>query len=486
MVYNSSKVSLIVTYDLFIYICNRNPFSTKNMVLLYFKKVFGRIKPKDVFTPATAATINYVKRNDLVNNIHHHFDTDGKQLVVFGYSGSGKTTLITNELQNQKIKHIITRCTQNTTYEQLILNAFDHLNIYYEKSRSCKIDSNLSADYQGLKAQIGGSNNSTTERILPYQLTAEKLATFLGKIECYWIIEDLHKLNVDERRKVADTLKIFIDVANQHPKTKIICLGAVNSSKDLIELDPNLNNRVADIHVPLLSNDEIRNLILNGFNLLNVYIPEKYLKQIIDLSNNIGSVAHQLCLNICHTLNITKSSITENISISENAIQDSVQAFVKEHAGRFKYLIDKIFSLGKIGKQVLLQFSKAELDGISIDTLYKNLSSFSEESVSELLKTLCSTEYEEVIRFDSNAKKFKLANPFFKVYVNMYFESEKKAISKSKSRKRNRRNNLQTYPYIFDLSKIIIDDKQFDIYYKALIDSVKTIKDMENTLKNDL
>ena len=68
----------------------------------------------------------------------------------------------------------------------------------------------------------------------------------------------------------------------------------------------------------------------------------------------------------------------------------------------------------------------------------------------------------------------------------MYFESEKKAISKSKSRKRNRRNNLQTYPYIFDLSKIIIDDKQFDIYYKALIDSVKTIKDMENTLKNDL
>ena len=85
---------------------------------------------------------------------------------------------------------------------------------------------------------------------------------------------------------------------------------------------------------------------------------------------------------------------------------------MKEHAGRFKFLIDKIFSTGKIGQQLLLQFSKAELDGLPIETLYKNLSSFTEESVSELLNTLCSAEYEEVIRYDSNAKKFKLANPF--------------------------------------------------------------------------
>ena len=41
------------------------------------------------------------------------------------------------------------------------------------------------------------------------------------------------------------------------------------------------------------------------------------------------------------------------------------------------------------------------------------------------------------------------------------------------------------YPHLFDLSKIIIDDKQFDIYYKALIDSVKTIKELENNLKSD-
>lgn len=468
------------------YICIINiHFNLKDMLPISIKKAFGKIKPQDVFTPAKAATINYVKRNDLVNNIHNLFDTDGKQLVVFGYSGSGKTTLITNELHNQRIKHIITRCTQDTTYDRLILNAFDQLNIYYEKSRTYRIDSSISADFKGLKSQIGGSNNSTTERILPYQLTAEKLAIFLGEVECYWIIEDLHKLHIDERRKVADTLKIFIDVANLHPKTKIICLGAVNSSKDLIELDPNLNNRVADINVPLLSNSEIRSLILNGFSLLSVSIPEKNLKQIIDLSNNIGSVAHQLCLNICRALNITKSSIIEKVSVSDNAIQDSVQTFVKEHAGRFKSLIDKIFSTGKIGQQLLLQFSKAELDGIPIETLYKNLSSFTEESVSELLNTLCSAEYEEVIRYDSNAKKFKLANPFFKVYVNMHFELERKAKRNNKSKKRNKRNYIQMYPHLFDLSRIIIDDKQFDIYYKALIDSVKTIKELENNLKSD-
>ena len=62
------------------------------------KKLFGKIRPQDVFTPAKAATINYVKRGELISNIHHHFETDGKQIIVFGYSGSGKTTLIINEL----------------------------------------------------------------------------------------------------------------------------------------------------------------------------------------------------------------------------------------------------------------------------------------------------------------------------------------------------------------------------------------------------
>ena len=448
------------------------------MIPIFIKKALGKIKAQDVFTPATAARINYVKRNELISNIHHHFETKGKQLIVFGYSGSGKTTLIINELHNLKIKYIITQCTQDTTYEQLVLNAFDKLNIYYEKNRTGKIDSSMSAEYIGIKAQIGECNSYVCERILPHQLTAEKLAMFLGEIQCYWIIEDLHKLNIDARRKVADTLKTFIDTANHFPKTKIICLGAINSSKDLIELDQNLNNRVADIHIPLLSNEEIRSLIQNGFNLLNITIQEEYLQQIIDLSNNIGSVAHQLCLNICHTLKVSKSCLFNKYNINDTIIQDSIQNFVAEHSGRFKSLLDKILSNGKIGQKLIQKLGESELDGLPIDTIYKELSSFPENTIKDLLHQMCSTDYEEVLRYDDNAKKFKLVNPFFKVYVKMYFKLNKKA-RKSNARKHSGNNKVLTV----DLSSIITDEKQFDAYYKVLIESINKLKDLECDIK---
>lgn len=452
----------------------------KIMLPIRVRKVLGKIKPKDVFTPATSARINYIKRPGLIENLHHYFDTDGKQLVVFGYSGSGKTTLITNELYNKKIKYIITQCTQDITYEKLLYNAFDELNIYYEKTKTNKIDSLLSAEYSGVKTQINGSTVSTSERIIPYQINAEKLAKFLGKIECYWIIEDLHKLRDDERRKVADALKIFIDIANKYPKTKIICLGAFNSSKDLIELDPNLNNRVADINVPLLSNEEICSLIQNGFNLLNIYIPEEHLRQVIDLSNNIGSVAHQLCLNICHTLRVTQSSAWRKYNINDSIIQESIQNFVAEHSGRFKSLLDKILSNGKIGSRLLRKLSDSEIDGISSNAIYKELSSFPENVITDLLNKMCSLEYEEVLRYDDNAKKYKLMNPFFKVYVKMYFELNRRIRKSNKTNKRSSNNKLITV----DLSSLITDEKQFDLYYQKLIESINKLKDLELDIKN--
>ena len=446
---------------------------------VFLKKLFGKIRPQDVFTPAKAATINYVKRNELISNIHNHFETDGKQIIVFGYSGSGKTTLIINELSRQNIDYITTQCTQNTTYEQLVLNAFDKLNIYYEKTRTNKIDSSISAEYKGLKAQIGESSTSISERILPYQLTAEKLAMFLGEIKCYWIVEDLHKLKVDERRKIADTLKIFIDVANHFPKTKIICLGAVNSSKDLIELDPNLNNRVADINIPLLSNSEIRDLVTNGFRLLNISIQERNIEQIIELSNNIGSVAHQLCLNICHILNIKRSRILGNGSVSENILQESIQCFVKENSGRFESLFDKILSIGAVGSKILSMLSKAELSGLTIESIYKGLSSYKESLINETLELLCSVDYEEVLRYDSNAKKFKLANPFFKVYVDMRLQLAKE----SKKRNKRKKNKATTYSSMYDLQKLIIDDKQFERYYKTLVESLEALRNIETNIR---
>ena len=75
------------------------------------------------------------------------------------------------------------------------------------------------------------------------------------------MIEDFHKLKDDEKQKLADVMKVFVDEANDNlinaQQSKIICIGAVSTPRELIELDPNLSSRVDQIKVPLLNDEEI-------------------------------------------------------------------------------------------------------------------------------------------------------------------------------------------------------------------------------------
>lgn len=430
--------------------------------MLRIKQFFKRTRVEEVFTPAVAANLklNYIERETLISQLNHFFQTAGKQIVVFGYSGSGKTTLITNELKRNKIDFIKTHCSQNTTFEELILNVFDELDVVYKKTTNCKVSSSVSAEYMKIKASIGGDRVDVYERIVPPQLTKKKLATFLGEAKCYWIIEDLHKLNEDNKRKVADTLKEFIDIAIEYPNVKVICLGALNSSKNLIELDPNLNDRVADFNVPLMTDEEIGLLIENGFHILNLSISERHKQRIISLSNNIASVAHQLCLNICHKLSYTKMRFFDVPLITDEIIDSSIKDYINEKSGRFKSLLDRVLAIKSdrnVGRKILRMFIDVDFEGVYIDEIYKRFKSFPQDTIKEILDNLCTSKYDEAFRFDEDSNKFKLINPFFQVYIKMYFQDESN-IAKKKKRKDFWNDDFKEYIEI--LNRIILSENK--------------------------
>ena len=136
----------------------------------------------DVFTPTTKAQLNFVDRNAVEDQLIDVLLTPGKQLIVYGESGCGKSTLILNMLRQMHVSHITTQCTINTTYESLVLDAFDQLNPYYTQERSTKkgrtISPTPSAQFAVVKAQINanvsGEAAETQARALPPQLTAQR------------------------------------------------------------------------------------------------------------------------------------------------------------------------------------------------------------------------------------------------------------------------------------------------------------------------
>ena len=80
----------------------------------------------------------------------------------------------------------------------------------------------------------------------------------MGEGEIVWLIEDFHKVSSEEKVRIADVIKIFVDNANDYSSSKIICIGACQSAHELIKLDPNLRTRVSEVSVPLLKDEEIK------------------------------------------------------------------------------------------------------------------------------------------------------------------------------------------------------------------------------------
>lgn len=233
----------------------------ESIVKIFSKKYYLN----DVFTPSTSAILTFVERPDLDKQINKALTIPGMQLIVYGHSGSGKTTITQNILNDKKINFISTNCILDTTINDIMLDAFDKLNPFYTSEyntkTSVKISSELKSSYLSLdsilKSEMNKEYGDKQQRILPVQLTPQRLAEFLGVAKIVWILEDFHKVAVGERQKLSQILKIFVDTSNKYKNVKVIAIGAVGTAREVVNYDTELNNRISEVAVPLMTKDEL-------------------------------------------------------------------------------------------------------------------------------------------------------------------------------------------------------------------------------------
>lgn len=392
----------------------------------------------DVFTPASSARVAYIERTNVEKQLEKALGLKGKQIVIYGHSGSGKTTVLTHMLKEKKIEHIISRCTNTSTIESIILDAFDELNPYYIESKANEktdiIKGEISSEYMGIKSAISGTMESsmhqTHKRVLPPQLTMQRLAHFIGEAQAIWIIEDFHKVAPSEKTKISQMMKLFMDMSNKYPKIKIVILGAADNGYEVVAHDRELNNRVAEIEVPLLNEIEIKKILEKGTKALNVEFSEAVINDIVKYSNCLATITHQLAYNLCFNEGI-KSTMKKCARVEADKLEQAISDFSEEKQDTYKntyYAITKHreskFKNVEIILETLCVIDKPEVSMHELyDEILKIHFDYPQSNLSTYVKRLTTIDYEEVLR--NNAGRISFSDPFFKAYVKIMFKGKK-------------------------------------------------------------
>lgn len=431
------------------------------------------VKANQVFTPTTSAETNYVGRPKLESLISNSLLTPGKQLLLFGHSGSGKTTIIRSVLKMNHIRFIKTHCEAASTFNDILYAAFDSLNRFVvdEKNttRGQTITGKLALEYRKISSEItkevSEENSTKLVRLLPPQLTPQKLAQFFGEGNLVWIIEDFHKVADKEKKRIADLLKIFVDNASDYKITKVVCIGACENASDLVKLEPDLKTRVDEIKIHMLSEEEIRKLITNGCALLNLDIATDLLDKISYYSSHIASTAHQMCLDICLAKNIEQRKWKKK-QLIDTDFGTAVEGYIKANEGSFSIAYD-IAIRNELGWYILKTFSQNSHQKLSFDEIKRIINSskksFTENEINDKLKELCSSEL-GVLFYSSSADKYMIASPYWQSFLRIQFAQE--AAEKRRAKKKHKLNIVASNSRDAYVDKIMLE----------LIKSYKVIK----------
>ncbi|WP_313246080.1 ATP-binding protein [Stenotrophomonas rhizophila] len=388
----------------------------------------------EVFTPTKPARVAFVEREDVNDRLVSALTTPGKQIVVYGHSGMGKTTLLVNKLHQLYEHHITTRCMKGMKFEQLMLDAFDQLEPFYsaETSRVAKQSAglDLGASYKLIKAKLAVQQSSEIGekqvRFLPPQLTAQALARLLGAQRACWVIEDFHKIDAGEKESLAQLMKVFMDMSDEYSKLKIIAIGAVDTARQVVDYDPEMRNRISEINVPLMDEQERSKIIEKGEAALNVRFEGSVKRQIVRHSNGLPSVCHHLCLNMCQSAGVTSTMSGETVMLTSAHFERALKNYIAEASDSIKSAFSKALKPKRNEKYknaelIIEALSSLGENGAARLEIFRKIrdkeAGYQDANLKKVLPKLVLIENGAIIRFDSSTGLYSFSDPIYRAYA---------------------------------------------------------------------
>lgn len=394
----------------------------KLFLVLGWRKIYPT---EEIFTPGETAVKSFVERKNIGRRFEFSLKTRGKQIVVYGKSGSGKSTLVNVKVPEFFPKEVRIVCTNDFTFKKILDHSFDQMNIFVASGNSVEEGSSIGAEFSGKRGLFGALAKISQskaikrehERIVIPQANINVLAQYIRKRKACWIIEDFHELEVDVKKKIARSLKVLSDF-----RAKMIVIGIVGNANEVLLYNTELdNNRLSEFYVPLMNEQELLQIIAKGEELLNVKFEENCKKIIVKLSNGYAGVCHQLCLNLCWTKDVMKTSHRQ-VLLEFKDLSKAVELYISDKSDSLKKAFEKAFAprdeeLVNYREEILLSYFRLGNDSLNLKQLKRqfrtNIDDYSEET---LIKEIDFLVRREILARNELRGVYAITDPLFHAY----------------------------------------------------------------------
>ena len=135
------------------------------------------------------------------------------------------------------------------------------------------------------------------------------------------IIDDFHKLPDEEKRRIADFMKVLAD--EEHPNSKVVIVGINEAGRALVQFAHDLGSRLEVIRFETNPDHKVEELLELGESALRIRLNVK--REIVEASNGSFYLAQMLAYNTCLHAGVTEElGETKETAVSFESVKGKV------------------------------------------------------------------------------------------------------------------------------------------------------------------